>query len=60
MMDVKEKSAWDRALESGIDMSLVESNLRLSFGERLHRHDAALNTMLKLRQAVKRRNERTD
>jgi len=59
-MVVKNKSAWSRAEESGIDMSLIESNLRLSVTERLHRHDAALNTILKLRRAVEKWNEGTD
>lgn len=59
-MDATGKSAWDRAKEAGIDMSLIESNLKLSVAERWRRHDRALNTMLKLREALKRRNEGTD
>jgi hypothetical protein len=59
-MDPMEKSAWDRAAEAGSDMSLIESNLRLGIAERLHKHDAALRTILKLRAAVKKRNERVN
>lgn len=58
-MDDKKKSAWCRAEEVGVDMSLIESNLRLNVEERLQRHDAALNTVLKMRDAVKRRYEET-
>jgi len=59
-MDTSVNGAWGRAEEAGIDMSLIESNLRLGIAERLRRHDAALNTILKLRAAVKKRNERAD
>jgi hypothetical protein len=59
-VEAKQKNAWERAAESGIDMSLIESNLRRGIAERLHRHDAALNTILKLRAAVNKRNEKTN
>lgn len=59
-MGTMEKSAWDRAAEAGIDMSLIESNLRLGIAERLRKHDVALRTILKLRAAVKKRNERVN
>ena len=58
-MDVKKKSACARAEEFGVDLSLIDSNLRLSIAERLHKNDAALNTVLKLRSAVKKQHERT-
>lgn len=58
-MGAKQSSAWERAAAAGVDMSLIESNLRLEISERLHRHDRALNTILKLRIAVKKRNEKS-
>jgi hypothetical protein len=58
-MDLKKSSACDRAKEFGIDLSLIDSNLRLSIAERLHKNDMALNTMLKLRSAVRKQNETT-
>ncbi len=50
------KTAWVEAQEYGIDTTLLEANLRLSIGERLRRHDAALNTILALRKAVRKGN----
>jgi hypothetical protein len=35
-------SAWDEAAAAGIDMSLVEENLRRSVLERIRVHDRAL------------------
>ncbi len=46
-------SAWTRAKACGIDISLLKANLRLTVAERLLRHDAALRSMLSLRDAVK-------
>ena len=48
-------TAWQRAEAYGIDVSLLEANLRLSVAERLCRHDAALRTILSLRKAVIRK-----
>lgn len=45
--------AEQRAEEYGIDLSLLEDNLRLSPLERLQRHDAALRFAMKLEQAMK-------
>lgn len=53
-------SAWERAKRAGVDVSLLESNLRLTVSERLRQHDAALNSMLKLRRAVEIHNEKSD
>jgi hypothetical protein len=36
---------------AGFDLSLIDSNLRLSVEERLLRHDAALELVLELRAA---------
>jgi len=59
-MDTEGKNAWNRAAEAGSDMSLIESNLRLDIADRLRKHDAALRTILKLRAAVKKKNERVN
>lgn len=59
-MSAQRKSAWKRARAAGVDVSLLESNLRLSISERLRRHDAALNTITKLRRAVQGANEKSD
>ena len=59
-MDVEVKSTSERAIEAGIDVSLIDANLRLSVTERFRQHDVALNRMLKMRAAVKKWNERTD
>jgi hypothetical protein len=47
-------AAWKRAEAYGIDISLLKANLRLTVAERLIRHDAALRSMLSLREAVQR------
>jgi len=44
--------AWSRAERLGIDMTLVEANLRLTPAERLRQHARALNTAVKLREAM--------
>lgn len=59
-MSVHRSSAWERAKAAGVDVSLLESNLRLTLSERLHRHDAALDAVKKLRKAVEMQNEKTD
>ncbi len=46
-------SDWARAEQAGLDMSLVEANLRRTPLERLRQHDRALNTALLLRKAMK-------
>ena len=51
--------AWKRAEAYGIDMSLLEANLRLTFVERMRRHDAALRSLLSLRDAVKKKHATT-
>jgi beta-glucosidase-like glycosyl hydrolase len=59
-MNAEAKRIQERAVEAGIDVSLIESNLRLTISERLHRHDAALNRILKMRTAVKKWDERAN
>jgi hypothetical protein len=44
--------AWEQAKAAGIDMSLLESNLRKSPLERIRAHDRALAAAIALRQAV--------
>jgi hypothetical protein len=39
------------AEEFGIDISALKDNLKLSFDERIRRHQIALNTIEKLRKA---------
>ena len=46
-------SAWVRAEQAGLDMSLVEANLRRTPLERMRQHDRALHTALSLRLAMK-------
>ncbi|MBT4821023.1 MAG: hypothetical protein HN742_13080 [Lentisphaerae bacterium] len=43
--------AWRRAAEYGIDMSLLEENLRKTPEQRLEAHAAALALVAQLRQA---------
>jgi len=47
------KSAWHAASEYGVDMSLIESNLRKTPQERIRAHNRALAVAQKLRKAVK-------
>jgi hypothetical protein len=59
-MNAQRLTAWERAKAAGVDVSLLESNLRLTISERLHRHDAALNAVKKLRKAVEMQNAKPD
>jgi hypothetical protein len=45
------QAAIREAERAGLDLSLVDSNLRLSLEDRLRRHDAALAFKLALRAA---------
>lgn len=49
-MTEDEKAIAD-AKQAGFDLSLIDSNLRLSYEERLLRHDAALAVVQELRMA---------
>lgn len=51
------KHAWQRCIDEGYDMSLVEANLRLSPGERLERGYAMSDEMLDLRAAMRKKRE---
>lgn len=46
-----ENDALETARQAGIDLSLIDSNLALSYEERVARHQDALELMLKLREA---------
>lgn len=43
--------ALKRAQDAGIDLSLIDCNLALSYEERVQRHQSALDLMLTLREA---------
>ena len=49
------RSAWEEAEAEGMDMSLVEDNLRKSPLERIREHDRALRLAFKLRKAMQER-----
>ena len=59
-MNVDAKRAFAEAAEAGIDLDLIDANLRLSVAERWRQHDAALNLALKLQQAKRTLDERSD
>ena len=44
--------AWETARQAGFDMDLLEENMRLTPGERLQRHENAVVTAQRLRQAM--------
>jgi len=48
-------NAWKEAEAAGMDMSLLEANLRKSPLERIRAHDRALAAAISLRQAVRDR-----
>jgi len=49
------RTAWEEAEAEGMDMSLVESNLRRTVWERMVTHDRALSFALELREALRQR-----
>jgi len=49
------RTAWEEAEAEGMDMSLIECNLRRTVWERMVTHDRALSFALELRQAMQRR-----
>ncbi len=55
----REGPAWQAARAYGIDVSLLEDNLRLSPLERIRAHARALNEALMLREAVKEQHARS-
>jgi hypothetical protein len=48
------------AERAGVDLELLESNLRLSVAERWRQHDAALNLALRLQAAKRDSDERSE
>jgi len=50
---VRKGSAWEAAEAYGLDMSLVECNLRRTPAERIHAHSRALAFEEVLRKAVR-------
>ncbi len=60
-MQVREKrAAWEEARAYGVDMSLIEANLRKTPQERIRAHSRALNEALALERALaKKRNEKS-
>ena len=50
-------SAWEAARRYGIDMSLIEGNLRKTPAERLRAHNGALKLVVALRNAMRRRHD---
>jgi hypothetical protein len=52
-------SAVDIAERAGIDLSLTEDNLRLSFEQRALQHQAALNLALEIERAGRELRERS-
>ncbi len=57
-MKTSENTACQRALEYGIDLSVIRENLRLSVMERLQRHQAALNMGIELQRAIRSEQKR--
>lgn len=53
-----EKSAVERAIEFGIDVTLLIENLRLTPTERVMRAQQALNSVIAFQAEVKRSRER--
>lgn len=53
----KETPAIQAAREYGVDIDLLEANLRLSPYERLRRHNAALAIALMLRNGMRKRHD---
>lgn len=51
------KSAWEQAREYGIDMSILIANLKKTPAERLQQHHRALETVLLLRDGMKKHHE---
>lgn len=47
------KNPWQEALEYGIDIDHLKSNLKLGYDQRIQQHEEALKLFLLLRQAHK-------
>ena len=55
----QQRTAWEEAEAEGMDMSLIDDNLRKTPLERIREHDRALRLALKLRKAMQERNEQS-
>ena len=55
----QETGAWAHAEELGLDMTLVEINLRLTPAERIRQHARALHLAMRLRQAMEAARDRS-
>jgi hypothetical protein len=49
------QTAWEKAIEYGCDMSLLEENLRKTPTQRIRAHQRALNTAIMLRNAMEKK-----
>ncbi len=56
---VSRRDAWQEAAAAGVDVSLLEANLRLTPWQRIQRHSRALETVRLLRTAMESRHGRT-
>ena len=54
------RTAVERAVAYGIDISLIDDNLRLTPSERMNRNDAMCNEVQSLRAAYLKSRETTD
>lgn len=50
-MHSSSKNPWQEAEAYGIDTSLLQSNLELSYEERMDQHESALDFLLEILQA---------
>lgn len=57
-MTRRDRSVSEVAARAGIDLGLIEDNLRLSFEQRVLQHQDALNLALELERAGRRLRER--
>jgi hypothetical protein len=53
VLNDKPTSAWEAAAGMGIDMSLIESNLKATPDQRAFWHDSALKLMLEFERVAK-------
>ncbi|AWI10537.1 hypothetical protein M2103_002157 [Ereboglobus sp. PH5-5] len=55
---LKRERIFDEARKAGVDLDLLDTNLRLSVSERVRRHNEALRLAAKLERAMKARHGR--
>lgn len=56
-MEVNAERVLADAARAGIDLDLIDANLRLSVADRWKQHDAALNLALKLQEGKRKLDE---